>query len=241
MGIFSTLRRDDSATSMARDAMHEARRGSASDRSGSGGAIDRMVDTVRDIGLDGKLTYSSAAEVARRAQRGRARRRPELAVRRIIRSHRRGVTAGGFLTGLGGVVTLPLLLPTNVLEFYIQSTRMVGAIAAVRGHDLADPEIRIRVLAALVGEESGEVLRSIGLGPITGAAARTVASRLPASPQSEIVSAIGSRLLKRFGLRSARLFGKAIPGLGAVLGAISDRRQLNRIAKAAKASFPPVG
>jgi hypothetical protein len=150
------------------------------------------------------------------------------------------VTVGGFLTGLGGVITLPVLLPTNVMEFYIQSTRMVGAIAVVRGYDLDDEEVRVRVLAALLGEESGDVLRSIGLGPVAGAAARGVAGRLPDSPHSAVVSAVGGRLIRRFGLRSVRLFGKAIPGLGGVLGALSDRKQLGRIAEAAKKGFPQV-
>ena len=143
MGIFGMLRRDDTAKSTARDAMREARTEKA--ETSPNGAVQRMIDTVRDIGLDGKLTYSSAADVARKAQRGRARKRPEKAVRRIVRRHRRGVTAGGFLTGLGGVVTLPVLLPTNVMEFYIQATRMVGAIAVVRGYDLDDEEVRVRV------------------------------------------------------------------------------------------------
>lgn len=237
MGIFSMLRSDESAKSTARDAMKEARKG---EDAPSGGALERTVTMVRNIGLDGKLTYSSAADTARRAQRGRGRRRPEVAVRRLVRRHRRGVTAGGFVTGLGGFVTLPILLPTNVLEFYVQATRMVGAIAAVRGYDLDDEEVRVRVLAALVGEESGDVLKSVGLGPVAGAAARGVAGRLPKNPQSEVVGAIGARLVRRFGLRSTRLFGKAIPGLGAVLGALSDRSQLNRIATAAQQSFPPV-
>lgn len=235
MGILRILRRDDSATSTVRDALKEARGEGA-----SGGALQRLVGTIRDIGIEGKLGYSSAAEVARRAQRGRGRRNPELAVRRIVRSHRRGVTVAGFLTGLGGVFTLPILLPTNVVEFYVQSTRMTGAIAAVRGHDLDDEEIRVRVLAALMGEESGHVLKNIGLGPIAGAAARSVAGRLPSSPESAVAGAIGGRILRKFGLRSVRLFGKAIPGLGGVLGAIGDRRQLGRIAKAAKESFPPM-
>lgn len=237
MGIFGMLRRDDAARTTAREAMKEARTEKVGAEPTS--AVQRMIDTVRDIGLDGKLTYSSAAQVARRAQRGRARKHPERAVRHIIRSHRRGVTAAGFLTGLGGVVTLPVLLPTNVMEFYIQSTRMVGAIAVVRGYDLDDQEVRVRVLAALLGEESGDVLQNVGLGPVAGAATRTLAKRLPTTPQSQVAGAIGGRLLRRFGLRSVRLFGKAIPGLGAVIGALSDRSQLKRIAAAARKSFPP--
>jgi hypothetical protein len=30
---------------------------------------------------------------------------------------------------VGGFITLPVALPVNVLEFYVQATRMVGAIA----------------------------------------------------------------------------------------------------------------
>lgn len=241
MGIRDLLRRDDRITDTVREGLREGRRALSGERSGPGNALERLVETFRDIGLDGKLTYSSAQVAAERAQRGRARRRPEKAVRRVIRRHRRGVTAGGFLTGLGGVFTLPLLLPTNVAEFYIQATRMVGAIAVVRGYDLDDEEVRVRVLATLLGEESGDVLRNIGLSPVAGAAARGVAGRLPASPHSAVVSAVGGRLIRRFGLRSARLFGKAIPGLGGVLGALSDRKQLNRIAEAARKGFPQVG
>ncbi|MFC7458088.1 EcsC family protein [Brachybacterium sp. GCM10030267] len=244
MGILGMLRRDHRTTSTARQALKEARRGPRAESESaaadaSGGALQRLVETFRDIGLDGKLSYSSAQDIARWAQRGRGRKRPEVAIRRIVRRHRRGVTVAGFLTGLGGIFTLPILLPTNVVEFYVQSTRMVGAIAVVRGYDVDDEDVRVRVLAALMGEESGDVLKNVGLGPVAGVATRTVAKRLPTSPQSAVAGAIGGRILRKFGLRSVRLFGKAIPGLGGVLGAIGDRAQLARIAKAARESFPP--
>lgn len=238
MGIFGVLRRDDEAGRTTREALREARSGA--DDAEDGGALLRLVESFRDIGLDGKLTYSSAADVARRARRGRGRRRPEVAVRRVVRRHRRGVTLAGFLTGLGGIFTLPILLPTNIFEFYVQATRMVGATAAVRGYDLEDKEVRARVLAALMGEESGDLLGSVGLGPVAGVATRQVAKRVPQTVESRIASALGGRIVRRFGLRSVRLFGKAIPGLGGVLGAISDQRQLGKIAKAAQKSFPQV-
>jgi len=238
MGIFGLLRRDDEAARTTREALREARSDPADGK--GDGALLRLVGSFRDIGLDGRLTYSSAAQVARRAQRGRGRRRPGVAVRRLVRRHRRGVTLAGFLTGLGGIFTLPVLLPTNVFEFYVQSTRMVGAIAAVRGYDLEDPQVRARVLAALMGEESDDVLGSVGLGPVAGAAGRQVTKRLPRTVESQIAGALGGRILRRFGLRSVRLFGKAIPGLAGVLGAITDRRQLHKIARAAQEIFPPL-
>ncbi|WP_101653326.1 EcsC family protein [Brevibacterium ihuae] len=243
MGILNLLRRDQADTQTTRRAVAEAKKAPRSEsgadpQAEDGGALQRMVEAFRDIGIDGKFTFDSAEKLARKAQRGRAKRNPDLAIRRIIRSHRRRVTAGGFLTGLGGAITLPVLLPTNVFEFYVQATRMVAAIAAVRGYDLSDDEVRTRVLAALVGEESGDVLRNIGLGPVAGFASPQVAKRLPQPQISAVASAIGGRIRRRFGLRSVRLFGKAIPGLGGVIGAATDRSQLKKIAKAAQTMFP---
>ena len=235
MGLLGLLRQDRSTREITRDAVREARRKAATER--GSGPLQKMVESFRDIGLDGKATFASASTAARRASK-KGRRREEKAIARIIRSHRRGVTAGGFLSGLGGFVTLPVLLPLNVFEFYVQATRMVGAIASVRGYDLSDDEIRTRVLACLVGEESQDVLANVGLGPVAGAASRRLGKRLRGAQMSSVTSAIGARVLKRFGLRSVRLFGKAVPGLGAVIGAVSDRRQLSRIAESALEEFP---
>ena len=241
MGLFELLRRDESATKTTRRAMKEARsnRAGTAERNGVGDALQSMVESFRDVGLNGRFNYSSAEEVARRASQ-RSRGNPEMAVRQVVRQHRRGVTVLGFLTGLGGLFTLPVLLPANIFEFYVQATRMVGSIASLRGYDLKEEEVRTRVLAALVGEESEDVLASIGLGPIAGAATRQITKYLPASSSSVVARAIGGRVLRRFGLQSVRLFGKAIPGLGGVIGALSDRSMLKKIARTARKDFPAV-
>lgn len=237
MGLLALLGREES-TGITRSAMKEAR-STAQAEQGDGSALQAMVEAFRDIGLEGKLKYSSARRVAERAYE-RSGKNEKKAIRLIERQHRRGVTAAGFLTGLGGLITLPILLPANVFEFYVQATRMVGAIASVRGYDLDDEEVRSRVLAALVGEESGDILAGIGLGPIAGAAADQIVKRLPMSPSSAVARAIGGRVLRRFGLQSTRLLGKAIPGLSGVIGALSDRSMLKKIARTAEKSFPSV-
>lgn len=263
MGLLALLGSDKSATALTREAMREARsqrgeerrskRGRAKSKDTSGsegteqteeqnsvvGALQTMVESFRDIGIDGKLNYSSAEDVASHAST-RSGNNSRKAIRRVVRQHRRGVTVGGFLTGLGGLFTLPFLLPANIFEFYVQATRMAGAIASIRGYHLNDEEVRSRVLAALVGEESDDVLASIGLGPIAGAATRQISKHVPLPASSAVARAIGGRVLRRFGLRSVRLFGKAIPGLGGIIGAWSDRRMLKKIHRSTMKSFPPV-
>ncbi len=259
MGLMALLGSDKSATKLTREAMGEARalrteeRASKRGRAGSTdtpgdtgetdeqnsvvGALQTMVESFRDIGLEGKLHYSSAAEVAAQAS-NRSSNKPKKAIRHVVRRHRRTVTVGGFLTGLGGLFTLPFLLPANIFEFYVQATRMSGAIAAIRGYDLDDEQVRSRVLAALVGEESDDVLASIGLGPVAGAATRQITKHVPLPASSAVARAIGARVLRRFGLRSVRLFGKAIPGLGGIIGAWADRRMLKKVQRSTMKSFP---
>src|SRR5690606_37311924 len=79
---------------------------------------------------------------------------------------------GGFLTGLGGFVTMPVSLPVNLAEFYIQAVRMVAAIAHLRGYDLDDERIRTAVLLTMVGSDSDEVLRKAGMTSASGGLAR---------------------------------------------------------------------
>lgn len=265
MGILSVLRRDQQPTQdiaravrdskrIAKQREEMAQRGKKSslvsdsgpsataaenNSAAGGGALETMMRTLRDIGLDGRLTFASAEKVAKKAQRGRGRKEAR-AIKRIIAKHRRGVTVGGFVTGLGGFATLAAMMPVNIAEFYIQATRMVGAIATVRGYDLNDDEVRTRVLASLVGEESEELLSSVGLGPVAGYAGKRIMKSLPATQKNQLTRAIGGRILRRFGLRSARLFGKSIPLLGGVIGALGDRRQLSKIAQAADHAFPAI-
>ena len=59
MGIRRIMSRDEAAQKSTRSALKAMRRGD-DDR----GALTRTVEIIRDIGLDGKLTYSSAAVVA---------------------------------------------------------------------------------------------------------------------------------------------------------------------------------
>lgn len=212
--------------------MKAAKRG----EEGDAGVVQRAVEMFRDVGIDGKFTFASAAKVASRSRR--RTRNADRAIRRIVSRHTRGVAVGGFVTGLGGLLTMPVALPLNVAGFYLQATRMVAAIAAVRGYDLSDDEIRTAVLLVLVGDKSGDVLTSAGLGMVSGPISQQVAGRLPAAAMMMVNKAVGFRILRRFGEKSLVTLGKAVPLLGGAVGAAFDVYQLRQIAKAARREFP---
>ena len=88
---------------------------------------------------------------------------PEAAVDAIVRQHIGLGAASGFVTSVGGFITLPLALPANVLGFYLIATRMTAAIAKVRGYDLRQEEIRTAVLLTLVGADADDLLKKAGM------------------------------------------------------------------------------
>jgi len=202
------------------------------------GAATRMIERLMDIGIDGKGSFDSAQRVADVALARHSG--AERAIDAMVRSHLKLAAASGFVTSLGGFVTLPIALPTNVLGFYLVATRMVAGIASIRGYDLRQPEVRSAVLLALVGADSDDLLKKLpplpGVG--TGGLANLAVQRLPGPALMAVNKGIGFRLLGQVGKKSLTRFGKAVPLLGGVVGAGVDTFLLKRIADYARQEFP---
>jgi hypothetical protein len=132
---------------------------------------------------------------------------------------------------------LPVALPLNVLEFYTIATRMVGAIATLRGYDVSRPEIRSAVLLTLVGADADDLLRKAGVIK-TGRLSDLAAQRLPGPVLMVVNKAVGFRLLATVGKKGLSRFGRGVPLLGGLLGAGLDGLLLKTIADHARREFP---
>lgn len=206
---------------------------------GIAGFATDLVEKVLDIGIDGRGPFASAVEMARNAQGSTSSHKG--AVDAIVRRHLATGAVGGFVTGLGGFVTMPIALPANVIEFYVVATRMVGAIAHVRGYDVNDPHIRTAIMLTLVGAEADDLLRKAGVVAGAGAGGRLTnlaAQRLPGPALMVVNKAIGFRLASRVGRSALSRFGKAVPVVGGLLGSGLDTYLLKQIADNAKVEFP---
>jgi hypothetical protein len=200
------------------------------------GAVTGLVEHLLDLGIDGKGPFDSAQKVAdvKRAERPDA----ENAVDAVVQAHLKLAAAGGFVTGLGGFITLPVALPFNVLEFYVVATRTVAAIESLRGYDIKQPEIRSAVLLTLVGADADDLLKKAGVMS-TGRLSNLAAQRLPGPALMVVNKAVGFRLLSTAGKKTLTRFGKGVPVIGGVVGAGLDTYLLKRIADHARHEFPP--
>jgi hypothetical protein len=207
----------------------------------AGSAADRLatslVGRLVDVGIDGLGPLDPAHVVAEAARRSTGS--VEAAVDDLVRSHTRLAAAGGFVTGLGGFVTLPVALPANVVGFYVVATRMVAGIAHLRGYDLQRAEVRTAVLLALVGVDAEQVLSRVGLRPLGGL--RRLALRHVPQPALVLVNkAVAFRLLSQAGRTTLSRLGRGVPLAGGLIGAGLDSWLLRRIAAGAREELAPV-
>lgn len=197
----------------------------------------KLVENLLDTGIDGKGPFDSAAKVAAAALK-KNNGNVEEAVDTVVKSHLKLAAAGGFVTSVGGFITLPVSLPANVLGFYLLATRMTGAIATLRGHDLNQPQIRSAVLLTLVGADADDLLAKAGMVAPTGRLTNLAAQRLPGPALMVVNKAIGFRLLSTAGKKTFSRFGRNVPIVGGVVGAGLDGWLLHRIADNARREFP---
>ncbi len=211
-------------------------RPAADDHGRLGNGAVRLIEALLDVGIDGRGRFDSAQRVAdvARAEKADA----DQAIEAVVRQHLKMAAAGGFITGLGGVFTMPVALPANVAEFYVVATRMVAAIASLRGYDIRQPQIRSAVLLTLVGADADDLLKKAGVAT-TGRLANLAAERLPGPVLMVVNKAVGFRLLAQVGRKTLARFGKSVPLVGGAVGAGLDAYLLKRIADHARHEFPP--
>ncbi|HEX5534312.1 MAG TPA: EcsC family protein [Actinomycetales bacterium] len=216
--------------------MFWGRKGKPGSREPSGleQAASTLVSKLVDAGIDGVGPLDPAADVAEKA---RARNKDlQAAIDEIITSHKKLAAANGFVTGLGGFVTLPVALPANILGFYAVATRMVGAIAHLRGYSLHRPEVRSAVMLTLIGADATSVLSKAGLNPV-GRVAGLAMRQLPAPALMVLNKGIGFQILSQTAKRNLTRLGRGVPLAGGVIGAGLDWWLLDRIGDDAKDEF----
>ena len=195
------------------------------------GAISHLVQLLMDIGIDGAGPLKSAQWIAEDARR--ETRSTEAAISKIAR---KTVARGA----IGGFVTMPIALPVNVVEFYVQATRMVGAIATLRGYDVDNPMVRTAILLTLVGSDADEVLAKAGLATGGGRMVSLATRQLPPAGLLIVNKAIAFKLLRGVGEKAFSKLGRGVPLLGGLVGGGIDTWMMKRIADHAMGEFPPL-
>lgn len=162
----------------------------------------------------------------------------ERAIDRIIKESVGAAGTAGFVTGLGGFVTMAATLPANIAGALVINARMVGAIAYLRGYDPQDPHTQAILMLTLVGSNLQSAASAVGLR-IGEAVSKRALQALPIAFVRAINKKAGFMLLAKYGTkRSLITLAKGIPFIGAGIGGVVDGASTALIGGSAKKAFP---
>jgi hypothetical protein len=175
-----------------------------------------ILEHLLRIGIDGTGPLKSAREAAEEALK--QSKTEEAAIRALIRTHVAMAGAQGFLTNLGGFVSLPVTLPANVGMAYIIQTRLAASIAHVRGHDLDSDQVRTAILLCLLGNAATEVFKKMGV-EVGKKLTLNAIKRLNIEIIRAVNKRLGFMLITKYGTkRGTIVLAKGVPIVGGLVG-----------------------
>jgi hypothetical protein len=199
----------------------------------SAGAAHKLADYLLDKGLGGAGPLSSARDLADEYLADPRYASTDERVDALIERETIKNFTTGFVTGLGGVLTLPVSIPSALAASWLLQARMAGAIARLYGHDLAAPRTHTFVLMSLAGDVARDALKGFGL-PLGPTLTQRAAEQIPGRALVELNKRIGLRLLTRAGERSLSGFSRLVPILGGVVGGTLDAVVCRVVGRTAK-------
>lgn len=173
----------------------------------------------------------------------------------------------GFLTGVGGVLSLPIGLPAALMSSWILQARLSGTIAELNGYDTSIPVNRTRILLSMVdypemvqlverkmkenpeGDDmdiftnekttiqSGQIDQQLYIK----AGQEIGLSRLPVGGYALIQNIIVRNMVGKMGTRAGVAgTGRAIPLIGGIIAGGVDTYTVNKVGENAIKIFKPI-
>lgn len=197
--------------------------------------IMQALDWAYDKALNGNIPGTdSSYEMAENYLKGEADLVDK--VNSLIRWQNTKSATTGFVSGLGGIITMPIAIPASIATVIYVQIRMITAIAIMGKYDVKDDRVKALVYTCLAGNAAKDILK--GTGIIIGS---KISTQLIKSISKETIIAInkrvGFRLLTKFGEKGAINLGKMIPLVGGFIGGTFDGISTNVIGNIARKTF----
>lgn len=145
----------------------------------------------------------------------------EIACKKMLDNQIIKCTTSGFITGFGGILTLPVSLPANITSVIYVQMRMIACAAYMGGYDLSSDETRTFIYACLAGVAVNGLIKQASL-KFGVKFANVLIKKIPGKVLTKINQKVGMRFITKFGTKGVINLGKMVPGVGAVIGGSLD-------------------
>ncbi len=179
-----------------------------------------MLRSIVDFAIYGNDAFPGARTMAARALQSKGER--EAAIDSLITQHIGLASAQGFLTSVGGLITLAIGLPANIAGMAVLSVRMIASVAHLRGYDVEDPRVRAAITMTMLGDDQVRKLVESGKLPTFPLAVATAPAfdvELERLISERVMGGLASRM---GGKHLAVVVIQRIPLVGGGVGAVVD-------------------
>jgi len=196
--------------------------------------IMKALDWGYEKALDGGGVFDTAYDLANDFQK--KHNSIDDAVKSLIKWQTTKCATSGFLSGIGGLITLPVAIPANISSVVYIQLRMIAAIAIMGGYDPKSDQVKSLAYVCLTGGSAAMILKGIGIR-LGEKISEKLIQKISTEVLVKINQKVGFRLLTKFGQTGIVNLGKAIPFLGGIIGGTIDASYTITVGKVAKKTF----
>lgn len=195
----------------------------------------KILDAVYEKALDGIPKVSRSVDELAKDYLNR-HTSPDKAAKALAKNQVLKCGTSGFLTGLGGLITLPVAIPANISSVMYVQLRMIAAIAKIGGYDTKSDQVQTMIYMCLTGTAISDVVKETGI-KIGEKTLEAAIKKIPGEVLVKINQKIGFRFITKFGEKGIINLGKLIPLAGGIIGGSMDVASTTVISKNAIRMF----
>ena len=159
-----------------------------------------------------------------------------LAAKSFIRYQIAKCTTSGFLTGLGGLITLPIAVSANIASVLYVQMRMIAGLAYMGGYDVESDQVQTLIYVCLAGVSIDEILKKTGI-QFGERFTKVMIDKIPGTALKSINNKVGFRFITKGGEKGVINLGKTVPVVGGIVGGSFDLVETSAIARRAYKLF----
>jgi len=205
----------------------------------SGGSGEKLIKVIKSLlshGVDGLGPMSSSQELANEYLYDERYDTATERVKALTSWETKRSFGAGFITSVGGLVTLPVTVPAGVYASFFLQARLAGAIACLHGHSVEEERVRTTILLCLLGNAGKELIKEAGVS-VANKVALNLVEKIPGKVLIEINKKVGFRLFTKAGEKGVVNFTKVVPLFGGLVGGTIDAKACKAVARIADRAF----
>lgn len=190
-------------------------------------ALEKVVDWVIEVGQQDVTEY---VKKLRSQNPGISN---DALAKKIVRrkSIKNGLVGGA--TGIGGLITLPVTVPVDLIASWKIQISMALAIARAYDHNTKTIDIKTDIYLILAGDSAKEALKRFGIETSKEVTKKTVNKYVTREVMKKIWKVVPQKIITKGGEKSLTSFFKMVPLVGAPVGYSFDWLAAQAVGKTA--------